>query len=259
MGKLNGKVAVITGCASGLGKQEALRFADEGANLAICDILEEKLMETKRLCEEKGVKVVAKRCDVSKYDDMKAFVDAAVKEFGTIDVLVNNAHKTTPLASFLEHDVADLDIELKTSVYAHWHMMKLCFPYMKNKPGAGASIINFGSRSGIQGIALQSPYAAAKEAVRGLSRSVAREWGQYNIRVNNLCPGGFTDNCETDMHKQSEEAQQWIKFAFQDNPFKRIGRPYDDVAPVLVFLASDESQWMTGQTLNADGGGCITA
>jgi NAD(P)-dependent dehydrogenase (short-subunit alcohol dehydrogenase family) len=258
MGKLNGKAGIITGCAGGLGKQEALRFAAEGANLAICDVLEEKLMETKRLCEEKGATVVTAVCDLTKYDDLANFVKKAVEKFGTLDFLVNSAHKITPMVPFLEKPVGDLEFELKVGVCAHWNLMQLCFPYMKDHPGAGAAIINFGSASGMEGTPLQSAYDAAKEAIRGLSRAVAREWGQYNIRVNILCPGGFTDNCETDMHKLSKEAREWAMEAFKTNPFKRIGNPYEDVAPIVVFLASDESHWMTGQTVNADGGRWIT-
>jgi NAD(P)-dependent dehydrogenase (short-subunit alcohol dehydrogenase family) len=259
MGKLDGKKGIITGCASGLGKQEALRFAMEGANLAICDLLEEKLMETKRLCEEKGVTVVAVPCDLTKSGDLENFVKKAIEKFGTLDFLVNSAHKITPMVPFLEKPVGDIEFEMKVSVYAQWQLMQLCFPYLRDKPGAGASIINFGSASGMEGTPLQSAYAAAKEAVRGLSRSVAREWGQYNIRVNILCPGGFTDNCETDMDKLSPAARDWAMEAFKTNPFKRIGKPYEDVAPVVVFLASDESHWMTGQTVNADGGRWATA
>lgn len=259
MKKLEGKVILMTGCASGLGKSQAIRFAEEGAKLAICSRTESKLLETKRLCEEKGSEVLAISLDVMDYDSLVDFVNQTVERFGTIDVLVNNAHTITKLIPFLEKDVADLDIELKSSVYAYWHLMKLCFPYMKDKPGAGASVINFAAKAGIEGTVAHAPYAAAKEAVRGLSRVVAREWGQYNIRVNTVCPNGFTDNCEEGMKFQSAEVQEWAKVAFFDNPFGKAGDPYHDVAPIIVFLASDESHWMTGQNFHADGGVWITA
>lgn len=119
---------MITGCASGLGKQHAFRFAHEGANLAICDVQEAKLAETKRLCEERGAEVVALRCDVGRYDELVGFVEQTVDRFGTIDVLLNNAHKITDLRVFLDFIVEDLDTEMHTSLYASWHMMKLCFP-----------------------------------------------------------------------------------------------------------------------------------
>lgn len=260
MGKLEGKVAVITGCASGLGKQHAIRFADEGVkSLAICDIQKEKLIETKRLCEEKGTEVLALRCDVGMYYDLVTFVDKTIERFGTIDVLVNNAHKITDLRPFLEYTIGDLDVELHTSLYATWHMMKLCFPYMKEKPEAGASIINTASKGGIEGTPAHAAYAAAKEAIRGLSRVVAREWGQYNIRVNTVSPGGWTDNVSGRLKGMSQEVQKWAEHAFKDNPFQKIGDPYNDVSPIFVFLASDDSHWMTGQNLHADGGSWISA
>ena len=138
-------------------------------------------------------------------------------------------------------------------------MMKLCFPYMKDKPGAGASIINVASKWGVEGSLWSSAYATAKEAIRGLSRVVAREWGQYNIRVNTVCPAGWTDNVTARIKDQKPEVQEWVNFAYKDNPFQRIGDPYNDVSPVFVFLASDDSHWITGQTLHADGGGLISA
>jgi len=259
MGKLDGKVAVITGCASGLGKQHAIRFAHEGAELAICDIQEEKLMETKRLCEKNGAEVVALRCDVGRYEELVGFVEKAAERFGTIDILLNNAHKITDLRPFLDFSVEDLDIELQTSLYATWHMMKLCFPYMRDKPDAGASIINTASKGGIEGTRFHAGYAPAKEAIRGLSRVVAREWGEFNIRVNTVSPGGWTDNVTSQLHKRRPEVQEWAREAFKDNPFNRIGDPYDDVSPIVVFLASDDSHWMTGQNLHADGGVWISA
>lgn len=258
MGKLDGKVAIITGCASGLGRQEALRFADEGAKIAICDIQERKLEETRRLCAEKGAEVLSFPCDVRSRESLSEFVAATVERFGTVDVLVNNVHFTT-LKPFIDQDIADFQKEIEVSVFSGWHLMQLCFPYLKDKPGAGASIINFGSRWGMESPALSSTYSPVKEAVRALSRVVAREWGVHNIRVNAVCPGGFTDNAANHMDTQLPEMQKYAMAAFKDNVFDRLGDPYNDVAPIVVFLASDESHWMSGQTVNADGGGWITA
>jgi NAD(P)-dependent dehydrogenase (short-subunit alcohol dehydrogenase family) len=102
-------------------------------------------------------------------------------------------------------------------------------------------------------------YSPLKEAVRALSRTVAREWGVHNIRCNIVCPSGFTDNANRDLGKQLPEMQEYAMMAFKDNSFHRLGDPHDDVAPIVLFLASDESKWLSGQTINADGGGWITA
>jgi len=259
MRKLDGKTVIITGCSSGLGKQQAIRMAEEGAKLAICSRTESKLMETKKICEEKGAEVLAMAIDIMEYDSLVEFVNATVEKFGTIDVLVNNAHTITRPAPFLEKTIEDLDLEMRSSVYSYWHLMKLCFPYLRDKSGAGSSIINFASEAAVMGDALYAPYAASKEAVRGLSRVVAREWGQYNIRVNTLCPNGLTENCSGGLTSLSPEAQEHIKKAFVNNPFHRAGDPYKDVAPAVVFLASDDSHWITGQNIHADGGALINA
>lgn len=259
MGKLDGKVCIITGAASGLGKQEAIRFAEEGAaKLAICSRTASKLEETKRICEEKGAEVLAFPCDVTVPEQREAFIKAVVDRFGTIDVLVNNAHNTTPLLPFMEKTLEDLETEVKCCIYAYFHFCQLCLPYMKDKPGYGASIINFSSKAAREGTIGHSVYATVKAAVGGFTRTLARELGPMNIRVNTVMPGGFTDNCAEGLKDQAPEIQEWAKVAFKDNPFGRIGDPHDDVAPIVVFLASDDSHWMTGQFLHADGGSWIS-
>lgn len=254
MGKLDGKVCIITGCASGLGKQEAILFAEEGAKLAICSRTVEKLEETKRICEEKGAEVLAFPCDVTIAEQREAFVEATVEKYGTIDVLVNNAHNTTPLLPFLAKSLEDLEIETKCCIYAYFHFCQLVAPYMMDKDGAGCSIINFSSKAALEGTPGHSVYATVKAAVGGLTRTLARELGPLNIRVNSIMPGAYTDNCDEGLKLQPEDIQEWAKEAFKANPFERIGDPHDDVAPIVVFLASDESHWMTGQLVSADGG-----
>ena len=254
MGKLDGKVCIITGCASGLGKQEAIRFAEEGAKLAICSRTVAKLEETKRICEERGAEVLAFPCDIQVREQREAFVEATIEKFGTIDVLVNNAHNVTPLLPFLAKSLDDLEIEYKVCTEAYFHFCQLCAPYMMDKPGAGCSIINFTSKAAFEGTPGHSVYATVKAAVGGLTRTLARELGPLNIRVNSIMPGSYTDNCDAGLKLQIEEIQEWAKTAFKANPLERIGDPYNDVAPIVVFLASDDSHWMTGQLVDADGG-----
>lgn len=251
MGRLDDKVAIVTGSGSGLGKQFARRLGHEGARVAICDYRESRLQSAREELEGEGIDLVAVPCDVSKPEDLQALVDATVKRFGTVDVLVNNAHTITTLCNFFEQDIETLDLELHSSLYATWRMMKLCFPYMKE---SGGSIINLGSRAGVEGSVNHAAYAASKEAIRGLSRVVAREWGQYNIRVNVVTPAGWTDNMDKGVQELKPEIKAWVEKHSLANAFHRHGDPYADVAPVVAFLASDDSRWLTGQTLHTEGG-----
>ena len=246
--RLEGKVVILTGASAGLGKQMSIRLAQEGAKLAICARRVDKLKITAELCEAEGAEVLAEKCDVSKYDDLKKFVDKTVKRFGTIDVLVNNANYEADRQLFLDQDVVELDKALHTGVYAHWHLMKLCYPYMKGK---SSSIINFTSGTYQVGLEMYASYAADKGAIRALSMVVAREWGADGIRVNTISPVAITD---TILHKLSPEYSEWVKGMMKDNAMQRVGEPYSDIAPVLVFLASEESRWVTGQNINVDGG-----
>ena len=149
MNRLEGKVVIITGASGGLGKQMALRFAQEGAKLAICARREKKLQETKDLCQQAGAQVLAMVADVSHHDELKAFVEKTAETFGTIDVLVNNASTISAPHPFLEHTINDLEEALHSGLYGTWQMMQLCFPYMKEH---GGSIINFGSIGGVNGL-----------------------------------------------------------------------------------------------------------
>ena len=256
MGKLDGKVAIITGCSGGLGKQIALRFAAEGANVAICARSSDRLQETAKACEELGAEVVSMSVDLSVYDQLNAFVDAVAQRFGTVDILVNNAVSITPPHSLLDHTLEELDMTMHSGFYATWHLMKLCYPYMKGK---ASSIINFGSGAGDMGMDGYAAYASTKEAIRGLSRVAAREWGKDGIRVNIVNPSAVTDNVKASLDFLPEEQKAYVISSLSMNPMCRPGDPYEDITPAIVFLASDESRWVTGQTLMVEGGGNIHA
>ena len=256
MGRLDGKVIIITGASGGLGKQTAIRFAEEGAKVAICARTEEKLEVTKELCEKAGAEVEAVVADVCDFDSIKAFVDKTVERFGTVDVLVNNASTISPPMDFIDQDTYDLDEAIQSGLYGTWHMMQLCFPYLKEK---GGSIINFGSMGGVLGMEGFASYAAEKEAIRGLSRVVAREWGQYGIRVNCVCPNVVTDRVEEGLEFSPPAMKEFLVSSMSDNAMKRMGYAYAEFTPAMVFLASDDSLWITGQTLPVDGGAMIHA
>ncbi|MFN2304971.1 MAG: SDR family NAD(P)-dependent oxidoreductase [Anaerolineales bacterium] len=248
MRRLEGKVVLLTGASAGLGKQMSIFLAKEGAKLAICARRMEKLNETAALCEAEGAEVLAIQCDVSVYEDVQNLVQKTVERFGTVDVLINNANFEADRLPFLEQDISMLDKALHTGVYAHWHLMKLCYPYLKGKP---SSIINFTSGTYQVGLELYASYAADKGAIRALSMVVAREWGVDGIRVNTISPVALTD---TILDKLPPEYSGWVKGMMKNNALKRVGVPFSDIAPVVLFLATDESRWVTGQNINVDGG-----
>ncbi|MBT2575200.1 SDR family oxidoreductase [Bacillus sp. ISL-51] len=251
MGKLVGKVAIITGAGGGLGKYIAVRFAEEGAKLALCDINTEGLKETTELCKSKGAAVFANAFDASDLDQSKEFVSATVEHYQTIDILVNLAIAIKTPHSFLDHTRETLDISYQTGLVSTWNFMKLCYPYLKEK---GGKVINFGSGSGDQGQEGYAAYAAIKEAIRGLSRVAAREWGPDNINVNVINPGAITDVIQAYLDHLPEEERDPTKLGFEQTSLRRFGAPYEDIAPAVLFLASEDSRHITGQTLNVDGG-----
>ncbi|MDO5409501.1 MAG: SDR family oxidoreductase [Lachnospiraceae bacterium] len=250
MGRLEGKVVLITGCSAGIGKQVALKFAEEGAKLVIDARREERLMESKTLCEERGGEVLAIPGDLCSMEHLKEMVDGAIKKFGKIDVLINNACLNTQGESILDTPDGRLRSIMSVNYFATWNLMKLCYPHMK--ANGGGSIVNICSGAGVMGMSGFGPYASSKEAVRGLSRVAAREWGPDHIRVNVVCPGCMTDTIQEVGYDSIME-----KMA-QSAPLRSCGDAYEDVAPVYLFFASDDSKHVTGQTLCVDGGTTIT-
>ena len=247
MGKLDGRVVILTGASGGIGKQVAMRLAEEGANLTICARTTSKLETTKKLCEERGAKVLAVTCDVSNYEKLQDMVKQTVDTFGRIDVLINNAMSGSLYVPFENQTVEDFEGYLNSNLYPTVHLMQLCYPYLKES-GHG-SIINIGSGSSDNGLAGCAAYASIKGAIKSLTKVVASEWGKDGIRVNCLAPAAVTENLSGDAH-----TYEIVKEKMSANPLCRPGDPYADIAPVYVFLASDDSAYMTGQTIHVEGG-----
>ncbi|MFF2013537.1 SDR family NAD(P)-dependent oxidoreductase [Streptomyces sp. NPDC058195] len=241
---LQGKVAVVTGGASGIGGAITRLFAARGAQIVVVDLQEEA---GEALARELGDAVVFLRGDVSDRAVAERAVATAVERFGKLDVLVNNA-SVSRQKPFDEQTDDDWDLAMDTGLYATRNFMLAALPELR-KTG-NASVINFGSGAGLDGQPNQASYAAAKEAIRGLSRVVANEWAPLNIRVNVVCPMALTAGVAQWAQARPEQyAQSAAKV-----PLGRFGDPERDVAPVVAFLASDDAQYMTGQTLMADGG-----
>jgi NAD(P)-dependent dehydrogenase (short-subunit alcohol dehydrogenase family) len=246
--KLDGKVIILTGTSAGLGKEMAVYLANEGAKLSMCARRTAKLMETAKRCEEAGAEVLAVTCDVSKYENLQNYVDKTIERFGTVDVLINNANAQSVRVPFLDQDTDELDRALHTGLYSYWNLMKLCYPHLKGK---SSSIINFTSGVYQIGMPLMAAYVADKSAIRGLSMVVAREWGKDGIRCNTVSPVAMTDTIRENL---PPEFTEYVLSRSKDNAMGRAGDPYQDISPVVVFLASDESGWITGQNINVDGG-----
>jgi NAD(P)-dependent dehydrogenase (short-subunit alcohol dehydrogenase family) len=249
MGRLEKKVAVITGAASGIGLATAARFAGEGAALVIGDLNQEGGEAAVRQCKENGGRAIFQKCNVAAESEIKSLIDRAVKEYGRLDIIFNNAGLGGAVGTIEEMTVENWDKTLGILLRAVFVGMKYAVPEMR-KVGGG-SIISTASVAGLRGGAGPHAYSAAKAAVINLTRSVALEVGQYKIRVNCICPGGINTPL---LYNRIPGGQQTTEmFLSQIQPIKRAGLP-DDIANMALFLASDESEWVTGTAMVVDGG-----
>ncbi|MEU4561605.1 glucose 1-dehydrogenase [Actinoplanes sp. NPDC023936] len=243
MGRLDGKVALITGGARGMGKAHARHFTAEGARVVIGDVLEEK---GRRVAEEVGGVFV--RHDVTSADDWAAAVDAATSAYGGVDVLVNNA-------GILRHaPVAEMDPEefrhvLDVNLVGSWLGIRQVVPVMR--AAGGGSIVNISSIEGIAGAAGLAAYSASKFGVRGLTRSAAQELGPFGIRVNSVHPGGVM----TSMALAAAQTMAGVDGSgfLKALPIARFAEPVE-ISRLVAFLASDDSSYTTGAEFLADGG-----
>lgn len=245
MGLLKGKTAIITGASRGIGRGIAKVFSEQGANVAFTySSSVQAAEELEKELSAFGVKVKGYQSDAADFNQAQTLVDEVVKEFGTVDVLINNAGITKDNL-LMRISEEDFDKVIEVNLKSVFNMTKAVQRIMlKNKAG---SIINMSSVVGVKGNAGQTNYAASKAGVIGFSKSVALELGSRNIRCNAVAPG-FIETEMTD--KLSPEVVDGWRNAI---PLKRGGTP-EDVANVCVFLASDMSAYVTGQTLNVDGG-----
>lgn len=248
MKRLDGKVAIITGAGKGIGFGIARAFAKNGANLVITGRTQTTLDKAKEILEkEYEIKVLGVIADGASEIAVKNVIKETIEKFAKIDILVNNAQVSKSGVSLVEHSKEDFDIAINSGLYATFFYMKEAFEHLKKSKG---KVLNFASGAGISGGLGQSSYAAAKEGIRGLSRVAAREWAGFNINVNVVCPLAFTEGLEA----WSKEYPEMYKNAIGDIPMGRFGDPENDIGSVCVFLASDESRYITGETISVQGG-----
>ncbi|MGW0043605.1 SDR family NAD(P)-dependent oxidoreductase [Rhodococcus sp. NPDC003348] len=246
MGLLDGKVAFVTGAGQGLGEGTAHALAADGAAVVVADISAGKADRVAADLIAAGHAALAVTCDVRDRASVDTAVAATASAFGTLDILVNNA-MTLRFAPFNEATADDLLDAYQSSVLGTFNCMQACFPHLRER---GGKVVNFGSNAGTEGNATMATYAAAKEGVRGLSKAVAAEWGQYGITVNVVVPTGTSPAWE--QVKTGLTAEQLD--AMLERPIKRMGDPVHDIGRIVVFLSSPYSDYMTGRTLFADGG-----
>lgn len=240
---LKGKTAVITGAARGIGAAIALKLAACGANVAILDIGQpEAANEVKNAAEAQGVKAEVYMCDVTSGEQCTEVVKTIIADFGGVDILVNNAGITRDgLLVTMEED--DFDKVISTNLKGSFNMIKACGrSFIRRKYG---KIINISSISGLSGLPGQANYSASKAGIIGLTKSVAKELGSKNVCCNAIAPGFIM----TDMTKDLGSNEEFLKSI----PLKRLGKP-EDVASLAAFLASEASDYITGEVIRIDGG-----
>jgi NAD(P)-dependent dehydrogenase (short-subunit alcohol dehydrogenase family) len=248
MPRLDGKVCVITGAASGIGRATAERFAAEGADLVLTDIQEAPLLALTESLRDGGTGVEAVIGDVSRVDDARAMIRAALDRFGKLDVLIANAG-IIPLGDILESDVETWDRVMAVDGRGMWLTCKYAIEAMQERGGA---IVCVSSISGVEGQRRQSTYGPAKFVASGITKHLAIEWADRGIRVNAVAPG--TIRTERVMQLPDEPGgPEYLAAIEAMHPMGRIGEP-NEVASAILFLASDDASFITGAILPVDGG-----
>lgn len=250
MGRLQGKVALITGAGSGIGRATAVLFGHEGARLVLMDLHEAAAEEAAASLRAAGAQAVAVSGDVSESEDAKAAVGAAIQTFGRLDILHNNA------AIDLRHRLHETDEEawersIDVNLKGTFLLCRAALPQMMEQ--GGGSIVNCSSLSGIIGVRRNAPYSASKGGVIAMTRQMAVDYARYNIRANCYCPGSVGTEMFERLIQKFPDPEATRKKAIEAIPLGRVATP-EEIARTVLFLASDESSFVTGATLVVDGG-----
>lgn len=245
LGRLDGKVAIVTGGGQGIGAAIALAYAREGAQVVVTGRTLAKLEEV--ASSAPSGKVLPIGALAGNREQAERTVRETVAQFGRVDVLVNNAHTFT---DYLPLEDAKMEenclVDIQSAFIGSLQLMQLCFPYMRDQ--GGGSILNMGSSYGIRCEPGFLAYAASKEAIRALTRTAAREWGRHKIRVNTILPSAMSPKARWYLEDSQTYDAELAKVSLGI-----FGTP-EDIAPTAIFLASDDSNYVTGQTIGVDGG-----
>jgi NAD(P)-dependent dehydrogenase (short-subunit alcohol dehydrogenase family) len=248
---LKGKVAVVTGGTEGIGRATALRLAQEGARVAICARRQEMLDKTAVEIKKLGADALAVAADMSKSADVERFMKAVIGRFGRIDILVNNAGASAR-GKFLEVDDKTWGADLELKVFGAIRCTRLAVPYMKKQ--GGGRIINITISSAKQPGAESMPTSVSRAAGLAITKALSKEYAADNILVNTVCIGKIkSGQHERRYTKQGISAEDYYRQTAKDIPLGRVGEA-EEVASVIAFLASDAASYMTGTSINLDGG-----
>jgi NAD(P)-dependent dehydrogenase (short-subunit alcohol dehydrogenase family) len=249
-GKLKGRVVIITGGDSGIGRSVAVAFAKEGANVTISYFKETvDARKTKNLVEENGSKCVLVRGDVGDEKVCQKIVDKTIKEMGRLDIVVNNAGEQHPQERLEDIDSSQLERTFRTNIFAMFYLTKAALAHLKD----GSSIINTASVTAYKGNPSLLDYSSTKGAIIAFTRSLSLSLAQKGIRVNAVAPGPiWTPLIPSTFPKEH------VKNFGKNTPMQRPGQP-EEVAPAYVFLASGDSSYITGQTIHVNGGSVVNS
>ena len=245
--RLDGRVALVTGGGQGVGRGIALALAKEGASVLIAGRTLAKCRTVADEITAFGGAAAAIACDVTQRSDIEAAITATVAQFGGLDALINNAQSANQRL-LLETTDSDIELAYRSGPLATFYGMHAAYPHLVAR--GGGSIVNFGSSTAIEGNATFGSYAMAKEAIRGLSRVAAREWGRDGIRVNVVVPAALSPTAEAFRDARPETYQKQINRI----PLRRMGDAEDDIGRAVVALVSDDLSYMTGETMMLTGG-----
>jgi NAD(P)-dependent dehydrogenase (short-subunit alcohol dehydrogenase family) len=247
------RVVIVTGAGQGVGRGIAHHLGRNGAKVVVAEWREHKLQRTVEELRALGVDVLGVTCDVQQQGSIDAMVAATVAHFGRVDGLVNNAQTFRAQAPVESITKADADVFLTSGPIGTTWAMQAVFPHMRAQ-GWGR-IVNVGSAAGLVGLHGYGAYAMSKEAIRAITRTAAREWGQHGIIVNCFCPAAASERGKAGVERAAEQGRALVF----DRCIDRMGDPEDDIAPVVLFLLSDACRYLTGQTLMVDGGAFLWA
>jgi NAD(P)-dependent dehydrogenase (short-subunit alcohol dehydrogenase family) len=244
--RLNGKVGIVTGASSGIGRAIALLFARQGAKITVADVNREGGEETVSLLGQYGNQAIFYRTDISNSGQVESMVTATVEQFERLDILVNNAAHMKDWKPVLETTEEEWDRSIEVSLKGAFLCSKFAIPEMMK--AGGGSIVNISSVGGLVGFASYAAYCSAKGGLIQLTKSLAIDYGLSNIRANAVCPGAI----ETGISPKGTDDKLY-QYQIDMSVLGRTGRP-EEVANAALFLASEESSFVTGTTLTVDGG-----